>query len=218
MRIEKINDHQIRCIINANDLRERKMTLKDVRYGNQATMDLFHEVVEEASIRYGFNAEEFPLMIEAVPLNENEIMITVSAIEESEEMDPHFARFVPLEEENRNSRKAGPFTEAFLDTRDDSHALNSCVFLLKDIDEVMAFSKQASAFTGKSLLYRNEQDLSFYLVMLRPEDMTGKDFHRIVNSLNEFGERMEAGQVLTAFLSEHEKPVMEDPILSLGHA
>ena len=72
MRIEKINDHQIRCIVTSADLRERRLTMKELRYGNQATMDLFHEVVQEASSRYGFNEEEFPLMIEAVPLNAEE--------------------------------------------------------------------------------------------------------------------------------------------------
>ena len=45
MRIEKINDHQIRCIVTSADLRERRLTMKELRYGNQATMDLFHEVV-----------------------------------------------------------------------------------------------------------------------------------------------------------------------------
>ena len=84
MRIEKINDHQIRCIVTARDLSERQLTFKELKYGNQATMDLFHEVVEEAIERYGFNQEEYPLMIEAVPLSPEELMITVSALSDSE--------------------------------------------------------------------------------------------------------------------------------------
>lgn len=212
MRIERINDHQIRCIVTAADLSERKLTLKELKYGNQATMDLFHEVVEEASERYGFNQEEYPLMIEAVPISPDELMITVSALSDSEELDPHFARFTPFEDDQARPRPSH-MPGSFFSPEDNGQMLRSGVFLFKDIDAVMAFCSHVSReFPGKSLLYRNPSAPGFCLTLKKPEEMNGIDFSAFLNSLSEFGERAENDQVFLAYLTEHETPVMEDPL------
>ena len=221
MRIEKINDHQIRCIVTSADLRERRLTMKELRYGNQATMDLFHEVVQEASSRYGFNEEEFPLMIEAVPLNAEELMITISAIEETEELDPHFAQFAPMEEAE-SGRRHGPFMNSseaspFLPVDDERFVHNHSVFFFRNIDDVMTFCHLAApSFHGNSLLYRIRDreglDEGFYLAMTRPSSMSSGEFNALLNTLSEYGESRENAAVLAALLKEHETPVMENPI------
>lgn len=213
MHIEKINDHKIRCFVTASDLMARKLTIKELKYGNQATMDLFHDVVEEASSRYGFNEEEFPIMIEAVPIGPDGLMITVSAIEEAEEMDPHFARFTPFEEENTKPRYQDR-QDVF--STDDPRPFTSAVFSFSGIDDVMAFTLRVSEdFSGKSLLYRNTEQNGFYLTLQKPETLSVKDFRTFVNSLSEFGEFSDNSQVLFAYLSEHQEPVMKDPLTVL---
>ena len=33
MKIEKVNDHQIRCTLNRGDLQERQLSIKEFAYG-----------------------------------------------------------------------------------------------------------------------------------------------------------------------------------------
>ena len=215
MRIDKINNHMVRCFLNAADLREREMSITDVRYGNPATMELFRDVIEEATLRYGFNSEDLPLVIEAIPCSPNEIELTISVIEDMDELDPHFANYAPADDEPA-VHPARQSRDGFMDTDDPSYVLNTGVFSLENIDEVMSFCKKAAAFTGSSVLYRSREDNSFYLVLNRPESMDGRDFRLFLNSMNEFGERMEASQVLYASLLEHDTPVMEEPVQKIG--
>ena len=212
MRIERINDHQIRCIVTATDLNDRHLTFKELKYGNQATMYLFHEVVEEAVERYGFNQEEYPLMIEAVPISPDELMITVSALSDSEELDPHFARFTPFEDEQPHPRP-NHMGGSFFSPEENIQMLHAGVFLFEDIDAVMTFCHHVSGdFPGKSLLYRHPSASGFCLAIKKPEAMNPLEFSNFLNSLAEFGGRAENDQVFFAYLSEHETPVMEDPV------
>ena len=93
MRMERINDRQVRCLITAQDLKQRKLMLRELKYGNRETSELFREILTRATTEYGFNEDELPVMIEAVPLNANELLIILSAVEDAEELDPHFAHF-----------------------------------------------------------------------------------------------------------------------------
>ena len=69
MKIEKVNDHQIRCTLTKEDLADREIKLSELAYGTDKAKDLFRDMMQQASFEFGFEAEDIPLMIEAIPLN-----------------------------------------------------------------------------------------------------------------------------------------------------
>lgn len=216
MRMEKINDRQIRCVITNQDLFERKISVRELKYGSKATTDLFREVLNQASSQFGFNEEELPVMIEAVPVSPEELLVIISAVEDAEELDPHFARFNEDPEAAPAEQKT-PKPETFYNPEAAADALKVCVLSFSSIDEVMRFChRTGSVFPGKSLLYREEKKHVFYLVLLRPEEMSGKEFNVFLNSVMEYGEPVRGSSLLYAYLKEHKKPVMEDPLKRLG--
>ena len=77
MKIEKINDNQIRCTLSREDLEERHLQLSELAYGTDKAKDLFHEMMGFASAKYGFEAEDIPLMIEAIPINSDTIKLVI---------------------------------------------------------------------------------------------------------------------------------------------
>lgn len=93
MRMEKINEHQIRCVVNNADLAMHKITTNELRYGSNEANELFRTMLDEASAQYNFNEEELPVMIEAIPMNSEELLIIISAVEDADELDPHFVKF-----------------------------------------------------------------------------------------------------------------------------
>ena len=66
MKIEKINDNQIRCTLNKADLAARHLKISELAYGSDKAKALFRDMMQQASAELGFDAEDIPLMIEAM--------------------------------------------------------------------------------------------------------------------------------------------------------
>ena len=80
MKIERINDNQIRCILTKEDLENRKIKFSELTYGSEKATDLFRDVMLEASRIYGFEAGNQPLMIEAVPMQSGMIVFLITKV------------------------------------------------------------------------------------------------------------------------------------------
>lgn len=95
MKIEKVNDHQIRCTLTREDLADRELKLSELAYGTEKAKDLFRDMMQQASFEFGFEAEDIPLMIEAIPLNSECIVLIITKVEDPEELDTRFSKFAP---------------------------------------------------------------------------------------------------------------------------
>lgn len=93
MKIERINDNQIRCTLTGQDLADRHLQLSELAYGNDKTKRLFRDMMQQASYELGFEANDIPLMIEAIPLSGGSIMLNVTKVEYPEELDNRFSNF-----------------------------------------------------------------------------------------------------------------------------
>ncbi|WP_196803022.1 adaptor protein MecA [Butyrivibrio sp. MC2013] len=95
MKIEKVNDHQIRCTLTKEDLARRQLKVSELAYGTEKARELFQEMMDQANTRFGFNSEDVPLMIEAIPINSECIVLVITKSEDPEELDTRFSQFGP---------------------------------------------------------------------------------------------------------------------------
>ena len=102
MKIEKINDNQIRCTLTREDLESHQIRISELAYGTDKAKKLFRDMMQQAQIQFGFEADNIPLMIEAVPLTADSILLIVTKVEYPEELDTRFSKFSPEEDENDN--------------------------------------------------------------------------------------------------------------------
>lgn len=93
MKIERINDNQIRCTLTGQDLADRHLQLSELAYGSDKAKRLFRDMMQQASCELGFEADDIPLMIEAIPLSGGSIMLNVTKVEYPEELDSRFSNF-----------------------------------------------------------------------------------------------------------------------------
>ncbi len=93
MKIEKINDNQIRCTLDRSDLLSREIKISELAYGTEKAKTLFHDMIEQASHDFGFEAEEAPLMIEAIPVSSECIVLIITKVDDPEELDTRFSKF-----------------------------------------------------------------------------------------------------------------------------
>ena len=96
MKIEKINDNQIRCTLTHADLAERQLHLSELAYGTEKAKSLFHDMMQQAAFEFGFEADDIPLMIEAIPVNLDSIILIITKVEDPEELDTRFSKFAPF--------------------------------------------------------------------------------------------------------------------------
>ena len=111
MKIEKLNENQIRCTLSSFDLSVRNLNLGELAYGSEKARSLFREMIQKAANEVGFEAEDIPLMVEAIPLSNESVMLVITKIEDPEELDTRFSKFAPMAEGEQDGLYGGIASE-----------------------------------------------------------------------------------------------------------
>ena len=108
LKIEKISDSQIRFTLTDEDLAARQIKLSELAYGTEKARNLFREMMQQAASQVGFEADNIPLMIEAVPMNGGSLVLIVTKVDNPEELDTRFSSFAPSVGTSENSADSLP--------------------------------------------------------------------------------------------------------------
>lgn len=124
MKIEKINDNQIRCTLTHSDLANRELKISELAYGSDKAKSLFKDMMEQASYEFGFEADDIPLMIEAVPISSECIVLTITKVEDPEELDTRFSKFAPsVHEDSQSAEEADDISDISEEVMDLFHKI-----------------------------------------------------------------------------------------------
>lgn len=243
MKIEKVNENQIRCTLTREDLANRELKISELAYGTEKAKTLFRDMMRQANFEFGFEAEDIPLMIEAIPLNAECIVLIITKVDDPEELDTRFSRFAPSVTEEfddndddynspaddvldlfRRLQTDQEETETPADTAKDAASDNnssqrSRVFLFESLSQIMeAAAIIAPHYNGVSTLYK-EDGTGRYLLMLVQGEAERDDFDRSCNIVSEYGALQLPNRYKSTFLSEHyETLIQEHAVQSLGIA
>ena len=228
MKIEKLSDNQIRCTLTRADLAERQLQLSELAYGTEKAKSLFRDMMQQAAFEFGFEAEDIPLMIEAIPSSDS-IVLIITKVEDPEELDTRFSKFAPSSLSDWDSRKKessgkldgadslldllGKVKEKFdappakkADAKSETtdvpqETVRLFSFTLMD-NVLKAAHLLAPMYTGSNTLYKDSQE-DMYLLALAQSEHTTVEFNRICNMLSEYGSPEQASGAMLAFLEEH---------------
>ena len=119
MKIEKVNENQIRCILTREDLAARQIKLSELAYGTDKAKLLFRDMMQQAAYEFGFEADDIPLMIEAIPLSADTIILVITKVEYPEELDTRFSKFSDPDPEDMFEDSYGSSAPAMPEGADD---------------------------------------------------------------------------------------------------
>ena len=243
MKIERINDNQIRCTLSNFDLSVRNLNLSELAYGSEKARNLFREMIQRASSEVGFEAEDIPLMVEAIPLANESVMLIITKIDDPEELDTRFSKFSQVEEDDENPWES--LTSELLEGAENLMALLGNaekqekpeaapkevhftlgskketpyvrIYQFASLDMVCAAARETgNIFNGVSILYKNPKNSLFYLV-LKKESCDDLSFSRTCNILSEYGKRINQESGTEGYYAEHfELIVKKDALSSLS--
>ena len=67
-------------------------------------------MMQQAAYEFGFEANDIPLMIEAIPISSDSVILIVTKVEDPEELDTRFAIFTVKRRREQQHHSAGTGT------------------------------------------------------------------------------------------------------------
>ncbi len=239
MKIERINDNQIRCTLTSFDLSVRNLNLGELAYGSEKARGLFREMIQKASNEVGFEADDIPLMIEAIPLSNESVMLVITKIEDPEELDTRFSKFSPFSEDTSDTltHLASEFLEGaenvnkllniplppFLsgnslsEEASESQSVSPSIriYSFDNLDRISeAAHASGTIYDGINTLYKKPDTNQYYLV-LKNEGCDSLSFSRICNILAEYGTKVHHEYASEAYYIEHYEVICKDRALQV---
>ncbi|MBP5625207.1 MAG: adaptor protein MecA, partial [Lachnospiraceae bacterium] len=223
MKIEKVNDYQIRCTLTREDLASRKLKISELAYGTKKAKDLFRDMMEMAHCEYGFEADNIPLMIEAIPMNSECIVLIITKVEDPDELDTRFSKFAPgvhdddydeedeFEGEEEDETGLSDLFNRFKDALEKKSQelsgseikLEGMAFSFSSMADISTVAKSLRDFySDESKLYQNKES-GEYLLILKRSKMDMIDFVKACNLASEFGGPIKSGKLGESYLEEH---------------
>lgn len=231
MKIEKLNDNQIRCTLTKADLADRQIKLSELAYGSEKAKSLFRDMMLQASAEFGFEANDIPLMIEAIPMPNECVVLIITKVSDPEELDTRFSKFSSSDSEALDSM---PEPKKMLSPEGADEVLDLFKQLmeqhLKSPSEAKKKTPRADAakeieltrlyvfdnldaiidaahvlkdyYHGENRLYKNSSKKLYYLV-LNKSSHTPEEFNKVCNILTEYGSNEPYTKPAEAYMAEH---------------
>lgn len=243
MKIEKINDNQIRCILTKDDLAEREIKFSELAYGTDKAKSLFRDMMQQAANEFGFEANDIPLMIEAIPISAESIILIITKVEDPEELDTRFAKFSPsgsIDDEDEDDspipskmegaddilglfNKIREARQKMTDKKSESEAapqeIAETPFNLKrlykfpDLDSVIRVSHVLTGHYTGRNSLYKEDDSRQYHLIISKSDHSPEEFNKICNILSEYGTNHKFTSSMEAFYIEHKECIIPEHAL-----
>ena len=218
MKLEKINDNQIRCTLTMHDLDERQMKISELAIGSEKTRDLFHEMMAQAYIELGFEADNAPLMVEAMPVSKDSIVLVITKVSNSEDGEgPDLSRVFEHLFAARRQDETGmdPDREEAMEPESADLYVSPSCFAFDSLEDVSALCRLIEPFfDGESILCRDPEEKIYYLVLEKgPEESS--HFSRACGLASDFGMAVPAVYGTRAFFMEHFPMIAEENAVDL---
>lgn len=235
MKIEKISENQIRCTLTKEDLADRDIKISELAYGTGKTRELFQDMMRQANDDFGFEVNDIPLMVEAIPVSAESIILVITKVDDPEEAEDQLSKFFSkelkekfkdgllshLEDididldvdefeaiENRITESRDELTESNED--EDGDSLLYSIYSFNSLRDIISVAGMIAPFyNGDSSIYKSPFDNRYYLSLCM-DTSEEKVLNRICGILTENGKRETPTYVKELFYMEHYDEIIAD--------
>lgn len=211
MKIEKISDTQVKFILSEEDLADKDLKLEDLTTTSDKTKELFQEILAKALDECGFEIDDAPLMVEALPVSLNSIMIIVTKLSDETDSDlsAKTSSIPPIISKDLHRYKKNSIKIHTLEKSEDS---SMSIYSFVSLDNVIDVCARLSdmLLTSSSVYKLNKR---YYLVLQSENEPEVKH----LCALNEYGQRETANILVKYRLMEHgETIISQDAVEKLS--
>lgn len=200
MKFNLVNDDKLQIIISREDMAKRDIRKWDLVPHNPDAQKLFQEILDEAREACGFDVgKDAQLMIEAYPMTNDSMLVTVTKINGSKANFPF----------DLDTIGQALMDEMDQDEEDDLPEIvtNEAVYGFRTLEDVIQAAKLVlSQYEGASRLLRYRD--GYYLALLEKEWLTDRG----TATLSEFGNCIHTS---VAFFEEHGQIMIAEEALEI---
>lgn len=203
MHIEKINDQKIKCILSHEELQANDLKMSELAFGSEKAQNLFMDMIEEAYEKFGFDPHNGPLMIEAIPLDEDAIMIILTKVASPAEMEDKLKELEIFDATKKKPRKNS--------ARKRNLKNNILLYSFEDLEEIITLNNRVSTLKNyKSTLYTHQG--TYYLLI---EKIPTKSMKSLECILSEYGEKQVYNPIVQGWFNEHTELLIKEKALEI---
>lgn len=185
MKIEKISDNQIRCTLNRDDLVDRQLRISELAYGTEKAKALFREMMQQASNEFGFEAEDIPLMIEAIPVSQDCLILVITKVEDPDELDTRFSKFSPDQtDETEFDDSESNYVDEIINCFDQINDLINETNINDENTETMSPLDKKGEHAHKDITLRNDFTKVFTFKSLDDISLLAAQIRHLYNGVN----------------------------------
>lgn len=201
MKIERVGENKIRIFVSYDDLEERDIDLDAFNYNSPETQELFWDLMEQAEIELGFDAQESQLCIEAVSDTDHGFVITITRIEEDSDFES-IQKFIKnrYRKKDLSRKKSQKICSTLL------------IYAVEGFDDLCRLCRLINPlYTGSSRAY--VLDSSYYLVLggIEGNVSNRRQFDSI---LSEYADKMQNVDFLEGYLNEYGKKLLSEDAIA----
>lgn len=214
MKAERINQDQIRFTLSAQDLQERNLKVSELAYGSEKTKALFDDMVKTAMEKFGVDFTEKPLMIEAIPLSDNVLTITVTRVSGAAELGALFGSNLPDGGKASREEHRGPQEKP---AKPENHHANmtglpgdgeNVIYVFKDFQQLCKTAEHMPLQLNlRNALYKDEKKGVYYLIVHYKK--MDRRMRYAVSVLSQYSESWAIGERLEKIIKEHGRLVFK---------
>ena len=211
MKIEKINDNQIKFLLTNEDLEEREIKLSELAQGSDKAQAFFRDIMTEAMLDCGFDASNTPLMIEAMPVTMDTVMIIVSKVTKDVDIN-NVISLSPKSLEDRKYKQSTikTFEEIAEDHLDDFYENEIYIYSFKNLEDIISLSTRLSMeYDGKNMLYKYED--KYFLSLEKKNNM----INHIETIISEYGQKHISNIISKYYLDEYGEVIIKNDAINI---
>lgn len=219
MKIELINNNQIKCFLSKSDLVTREIKVSELAYGTEKAQELFRDMMSKANDEYGFDADNVPLMIEAVPLSTDSIMLIITKVDNPDEFEDKFSNLPSTEVKKftKRSLETTKDTEKTLEsTKDEAGNIKAfMVYQFNDFDTISNIASKLIQYPiHNSTLYFNKSDNKYYLSII--SNSIKRDQIKVLRGqISEYSEQVICKKTILSYYDEHYETIIKDKAIKV---
>ncbi|MBR2264461.1 MAG: adaptor protein MecA [Firmicutes bacterium] len=202
MKSERISKNQVRFTLNRADLKARQLKISDLSYGSEKAKALFDDMMMQAAAEFGFDVTAHPVMIEAIPISEDSLMITMTQVRSHEDLLALFRSNVPGadmgpdEVDQRIRQQEEPPAEAPVTE-------TVMVYTFDSFDTILDASRTVSpSLRLRNQLYRDAETGAYHLLVTFSRQT--RTLRYVLTALTEYASDVSRDPLRIAYIREHD--------------
>lgn len=189
MKVIKINENQVKCIINKEDIISRNTNLIELFHNKEKMHSLFADMMKEVQKVHGEDYQVDGILMEAMVTFDGSIVVTLTKQNQAVETK---------------------------EVNDDIVDNDFIVFSFDTLPAIMQVSSYLKNYNGKNSLYKNSLQDKYYLVFTN--EYEEGETHKSTYFLNDYGKKENLTSVSLSHIMEHSKVIIdENAVQTLGN-